>query len=165
MSKKLSELFNLPLPLEESTVTTTVSEKIINNGKEALTNLEKIDNALNQVHSLDLIDSELDELASTAISGYKDLCELAIQVDSRYSGELFTAAGTMFGHALEAKKAKITKNLKTIELQLKKATLDMKEKEKEKDLDEGNITGNGSGRVLDRNEILKIISKKNEGKQ
>jgi hypothetical protein len=163
MSKKLSELFNLPSPIEDQILSNSISEKIINNGKEAITNLEKIDNALSQVHDLDLVDDELDDLSSMAITGYKDLCDLASQVDSRYSGELFTAAGTMFGHALEAKKAKITKKLKTIELQLKKAAIDVKEKDKNSDEDEDTVK-NGSGRVLDRNEILKIISKKNDTK-
>lgn len=164
MSKKLSELFNMPLPVDDTEPTKHISDEIIISGKEALTNLEKIDNALSQVNSLDLVDKELDSLSEMAISGYKDLCELAIQVDSRYSGELFTAAGTMFGHALEAKKAKINKSLKTVELQLKKALLDQKEKDN-KPSEDDNLLGNGSGRVLDRNEILKIISKKNDVKQ
>lgn len=58
-----------------------------------------------------------------------------MQVEARFSAELFNAAGTMLGHAITAKTAKINKKLKMIELQLKKALLDQKQSEKEKEIE------------------------------
>jgi hypothetical protein len=55
----------------------------------------------------------------------------------------------MLGHALTARQAKLNKKLKMIDLQLKKANLDMKQ------TDGGEATPQqGQGHVLDRNELL-----------
>jgi hypothetical protein len=166
MSKKLSEIFNMPtmdtMTNSSESLKNVVSPEVLDNGKQALTNLEKIDNILKDVNNLESIDADLDDLSVMAIDGYKDLCDLAIQVDSRYSGELFSAAGTMFGHALEAKKAKITKNIKMMELQLKKIVLEQKEKVNNP-VAEDNVSI-GNAKLLDRNELLKIFnSSKNNG--
>lgn len=169
MTKKLSELFNLPpsdddgeepseqlLPtdpgpippldslLDPDEVTTT-----------ALSNLEKIENALPQIRGLEAADSELDDIAALATDSYKDLTDLGMQVDSRFSAEIFAVASTMLGHAITAKTAKINKKLKTIELQLKKAALDQKTAEKTKEIESTPV---GSGRLLDRNEILRMMN-------
>lgn len=101
----------------------------------------------------------MDELASLAQESYKDLMDLGMQVDSRYSSEIFNVAGTMLGHAITAKTAKINKKLKTIDLQLKKAALDQKMQSKEKEIEN---TPLGEGKVLDRNELLKALISKNQ---
>ena len=157
MTKKLEELFQLSsdeaeskeleLPPETQEVTET-----------ALNNLEKIENALPQVRGLETADVEMDELAGLAQSSYKDLMDLGMQVDSRYSSEIFSVASTMLGHAITAKTAKVHKKLKMIELQLKKATLDQKTENKDKEI---KATPLGQGKVLDRNELLKVITSKN----
>jgi len=160
MTKKLEELFNLSqsennseefeLPPETQEVTET-----------ALNNLEKIENALPQVRGLEIADVEMDELASLAQNSYKDLMDLGMQVDSRYSSEIFNVAGTMLGHAITAKTNKVTKKLKMIELQLKKASLDQKQSSKDKEIDN---TPLGEGKALDRNEILKVLLDKKTDK-
>lgn len=158
MTKKLEELFELaseneltkPLPEMTEEVTTT-----------ALSNLEKIENALPQVRGLETADIEMDNLADLAQSSYKDLMDLGMQVDSRYSSEIFNVAGTMLGHAITAKTAKVNKKLKMIELQLKKASLDQKLSDKQETVE---ATPMGEGRVLDRNEILKALATKTSDK-
>jgi trimethylamine:corrinoid methyltransferase-like protein len=159
MTKKLEELFNLSsdegkseefvLPAETKEIT-----------ESALTSLEKIENALPQVRGLETADLEIDQLADLAQSSYKDLMDLGMQVDSRYSSEIFNVAGTMLGHAITAKTAKVQKKLKMIELQLKKAALDQKQTSKDKELDNTPI---GEGKALDRNEILKALLEKKDG--
>lgn len=158
MTKKLEELFNLAsneepeleLPPETREVTET-----------ALNNLEKIENALPQVRGLDSADTDMDELAALAQNSYKDLMDLGMQVDSRFSSEIFGVAGTMLGHAITAKTAKVSKKLKMIELQLKKAALDQKQSSKDKEIE---ATPIGQGKALDRNEILKALLDKNTDK-
>ena len=122
----------------------------------ALTNLEKIDAALPQVRGLEAADSELDELAELATNSFKDLQELGMQVESRFSSEIFSAAGTMLGHAITAKTAKINKKLKQLDLQLKKAALDQKQQTKTEEVEN---TPLGEGKALDRNELLKLYTK------
>jgi len=160
MTKKLEELFNLAqnedkseelqLPPETQEITVT-----------ALNNLEKIENALPQVRGLETADIEIDDLANLAQNSYKDLMDLGMQVDSRYSSEIFNVAGTMLGHAITAKTAKVSKKLKMIELQLKKAALDQKQSKKDEEIESTPI---GEGRALDRNQILKALLDKNTDK-
>ena len=157
MTKKLEDLFELASN-EKNELTEPLPEQTQEVTKEALDNLEKIENALPQVRGLEVADIEIDELAGLAQSSYKDLMDLGMQVDSRYSSEIFNVAGTMLGHAITAKTAKVNKKLKMIELQLKKAALDQKEASKEKQIE---ATPLGEGRSLDRNEILKVLTNKN----
>jgi hypothetical protein len=157
MTKKLEELFELASSNEESKdvelppETQEVTET-------ALNNLEKIENALPQVRGLEVADHEMDDLADLAKNSYKDLMDLGMQVDSRYSSEIFNVAGTMLGHAITAKSAKVQKKLKMIELQLKKASLDQKTAKSEQEVQ---ATPLGEGKVLDRNELLKTLITKN----
>ena len=158
MTKKLAELLNLANdttitedPLPENTVEVTTT---------ALSSLEKIEKALPQVKNLETDDNEIDELASMAIASYKDLMDLGTQVDSRYSSEIFSAAGTMLGHAITAKMAKINKKLKTVDLQLKTAVLEEKNNNSNKNAPQP--TPVGEVRVLDRNQLLNSLLEKNQ---
>jgi hypothetical protein len=161
MTKKLSELFELP---EEDD---RVNEDIIQNSEieiisqETYSALEKIENALPQVRGLEASDIEMDELANLATGSYKDLMDLGMQVDSRFASEIFNSASSMLGHAITAKTAKINKKLKMLDLQLKKAALDQKINEKVKEIE---AVPAGEGALLDRNEILKgiLASKKTQ---
>ena len=156
MTRKLEALFELdqdeidglakPTPENAQLITT-----------EALDSLSKIEQALPQVRGLDAADDEMDSLATLAQSSYKDLMDLGMQVDSRYASEIFNVAGTMLGHAITAKTAKLNKKLKMIDLQLKKAQLDQKEANKEKEIES---TPMGEGKSLDRNELLKLLTAK-----
>lgn len=158
MTKKLEELFQLSSDNEEAdqVILPPETQEIT---ETALKNLDKIENALPQVRGLESADSEMDDLAVLAQNSYKDLMDLGMQVDSRYSPEIFNVAGTMLGHAITAKTAKVQKKLKMIELQLKKAALDQKQSKKDEEID---ATPIGQGRALDRNEILKVLTTKNK---
>jgi len=158
MTKKLEELFQLSSENEETeqVVLPPETQEITEN---ALKNLDKIEHALPQVKGLESADSEMDDLAVLAQNSYKDLMDLGMQVDSRYSPEIFNVAGTMLGHAITAKTAKVQKKLKMIELQLKKAALDQKQSKKDEEIE---ATPLGQGRALDRNEILKVFTNKNK---
>jgi hypothetical protein len=153
MTKKLSELFDLPT--EESSLTEPIlSTDMDLVTQETYSTLDKIEQALPQVRGLEASDTEMDELAKLAQDSYKDLMDLGMQVDSRFASEIFNSAGTMLGHAITAKTAKINKKLKMIDLQLKKASLDQKNVEKDKEI--ANVPL-GEGSLVDRNELLKSI--------
>ena len=156
MTKKLQDLFELPqdeidglaMPIPEFAGEITTL---------ALSNLEKIENALPQVRGLETGDIEMDSLANLAISSYKDLMDLGMQVDSRFSSEIFNVASAMLGHAITAKTAKLNKKLKMIDLQLKKAALDQKNSAKDEEVESTSL---GEGKTLDRNELLKLLAVK-----
>ena len=157
MTKKLEELFELAsdddneltIPLPE------VTEEVTEN---ALSTLDKIEAALPQVRGLEAADSEMDELADMATSSYKDLMDLGMQVESRFSSEIFNSASSMLGHAITAKTAKINKKLKMLDLQMKKAQLDAKNAAKTEEIEN---TPLGAGQSLDRNELLRMFNTKN----
>jgi len=160
MTKKLEELFELPQD-EIDSLSVPIPENAEEITTEALGNLEKIEQALPQVKGLDAADGEMDEIASMATSSYKDLMDLGMQVDSRFASEIFNSASSFLGHAITAKTAKLNKKLKMIDLQLKKAQLDQKNQSKTEEIE---ATPLGSGQVLDRNELLKMLSPKTTDK-
>jgi len=158
MTKKLEELFELATSVEPNELIKPLPDQTQEVTQSALDSLNKIEFALPQVRGLETADQEIDELVDMAKDSYKDLMDLGMQVDSRFSAEIFGVAGTMLGHAITAKTAKVNKKLKMIELQLKKAALDAKINPVEKDIQNVPL---GNGQALDRNELLKILNGKN----
>jgi hypothetical protein len=160
--KKLEELFELSSKSNEpdSYDDASLPENTQEVTESALTNLDKIEAALPLVKGLEAADEEMDELADMAKSSYKDLVDLGMQVESRFSSEIFNAASSFLGHAITAKTAKINKKLKMLDIQLKKAQLDQKVQSKNEEIES---TPLGEGKSLDRNELLKMLNpKKNE---
>jgi len=153
-NRKLEELFDLPPSIEE--VDTAIPE--LPQSRETIQAIDqaidKIDAALPGVKGLDASDGEMDELASLATESYKDLMDLGMQVDSRFAAEIFSTAGTMLGHAITAKTAKLNKKLKMIDLQLKKAKFDVDQQNG--DGDQG-PTQQGNAVVLSRNDLLNRV--------
>ena len=160
MTQKLESLFNLP-PAEETTAEsakTTIEENraII---QEVDTAIDKIDAALPFVDSLDISDKELDDLSDLAKEKFQDLIDLGMNVEARFSGHILATAGTLLGHAITAKQAKLDKKLRMVDLQLKKARLDAQIAKDNNKTDGDKIIDAEDGRavVLDRNELLKQI--------
>jgi len=162
MTQKLSELFDLP-PADDSTVES--ANYSIEENREIIAAvdlaIDKIDAALPMVGDLDTSDQELDELSKLAQDKFQDLIDLGMNVEARFSGHILATAGTLLGHAITAKQAKLDKKLRMVDLQLKKARLDMQIKQAE---DKGNTDGNklldaedGQGVVIDRNQLLRQI--------
>jgi hypothetical protein len=158
MSKKLEDLFELASSDEGDYLSAPLPEQTQEVTETALSNLDKIEAALPQVRGLEAADNEMDDLAELATNSYKDLMDLGMQVEARFSSEIFNSAGTMLGHAITAKTAKINKKLKMLDLQLKKAALDQKTASKNEEI---NSIPLGEGQSLDRNALLKAFTRKN----
>jgi hypothetical protein len=159
MTKKLETLLNLPddaseLDLAQSTHFVAEQREVIHQVDQAL---DKIDAALPGVHDLDTGDDELDELALLAKEKAQDLIDLGMNIDPRFAGVIMQTAGTMLGHAITAKTAKMDKKLKTIQLQLQKAKLDHQIAKDNKAADPMDDVIEGTGVVLDRNALLQQI--------
>ena len=167
MTKKLEEIFNLD-PNEEVDVTEPLPQEEVKAKpqlpQETLSNIEKIEDALPSVKGLEAGDEEMDDLAELAKNSYKDLMDLGMNVDSRFSSEIFGVASGLLGHAITAKTAKINKKLRMVDLQLKKAQLDQKERQLLQKKGDDDVE-EGQGHVLDRNELLKELLKKDDPKE
>jgi len=175
MTKKLEDILNLPNVKEAfKEVDKKEKDKKLKetaNGDKAHKNLDpktqanlqksyaefdKIAASLPQVKGLgDMSDLEMDKLAIEAEESYKNLMDLGMNVDSRYSGRIFEVASNFLKNAIDAKSSKIDKKLKMVDLQLKKLKLD---KDGNKD---GSPIEESDGFVIsDRNELMKKLLKK-----
>ena len=156
MTQKLEELFNLP-PADSTTPEEAKSNIEENRAiiQEVDLAIDKIDAALPYVNDLDISDKELDDLSDLAKEKFQDLIDLGMNVEARFSGHILATAGTLLGHAITAKQAKLDKKLRMVDLQLKKARLDAQntKNDGEKLVD----AADGKGVVLDRNELLRQI--------
>jgi len=154
MTKKLERLFGFD-QLEDSEDIPVVENMTMEETRTAIVNIDdtidKIDEALPAIRDLMASDRELDDIADLAKQSYQDLSDLGMNVDSRYSAELFAVAGTMLGHALTAKTTKLNKKLKMIDLQLRKLKLDQDAAKRTGNLD--NLP-TAQGQVLTRNDLL-----------
>lgn len=164
MTKKLSELFNLPEveSIPETTVDAQTALELTEQQQETITlvdqAIDKIDAALPGVRGLDASDNELDDLAELAKKSAQDLMELGLAMEARFSGAVLQTAGTMLGHAIAAKQAKIDKKLRTVDLQLKKMRLDHQIAKDSKG-EVGDEPIEAQGQLIDRNALLAEILK------
>ena len=161
MTKKLEELFNLD-DKQINIVPKSINEELVEKATEVKTLDESIE-AVNQitknlpqiVELNDLNDNELDNLAAKAEQAYDDLMDLGMNVEVRYASRIFEVASSMMGNAITAKSTKIDKQLKAIDIQLKKYKIDKDNNE------DPNDVINGQGYVItDRNELIKKLSGK-----
>lgn len=154
MTRQLEELFDMPSSFDKNEVVQDI-ETTKYSLAEFDSTIDKIDAALPGIRGFEADDAEMDALAQKATETFDDLMDLGMQVDARYSSEIFAVAGAMLGHALTAKTAKLNKKLKIIQLQLQKAKLDLdREKHNSKNQDEDETIETAEGQVLSRNDLL-----------
>jgi hypothetical protein len=172
MTRKLEEILNLPNVKEafakvdakeksrdekdKPTIPKNVDPQTAKALEKTYQEFDKIAAALPQVKGLgELSDLELDKLALEAEESYKNLMDLGMNVDSRYSGRIFEVASSMLRNAIDAKSQKIDKKLKMVELQLKKLKIDKTGN------DDINEPVESEGMIIsDRNELMKKLLKK-----
>ena len=174
MTKKLEDILNLPnvkdafkevdkkekdKKLKETanggTAPKNLDSKTQANLQKSYAEFDKIAASLPQVKGLgDMSDLEMDKLAVEAEESYKNLMDLGMNVDSRYSGRIFEVASNFLKNAIDAKSSKIDKKLKMVELQLKKLKLDKDDK------DGGTVEESDGFVISDRNELMKKLLKK-----
>lgn len=145
-------MFDLPqAPANQETIEDIVKQKQELTSAEHI--IDRIDQALPQVHDLDTADDELDELSELAKDKFEDLINLGMNVDSRFSGQILQTASMLLGHAITAKQAKIDKKLRMVDLQLKKLRLDQAQQNKKPQV---NVV-DGQATVIDRNTLLRQL--------
>lgn len=154
MTRRLEEIFNLPPSGCDSETTEPATVPATQIALQQIdATIDKIDAALPTVRDLETGDRELDDLANKAQETFDNLMDLGFNVDSRYSAEIFAVAGTMLGHALTAKTAKLNKKLKMVDLQLKKMKIDQDQASKSGD----ETVETAHGQVLSRNDLLERL--------
>ena len=138
MTKQLEKVFGLPDMTKE----------------EMEDALEVADNVTREMRAIDpkgddVLDNEIDDIASRAMNSYEDLMNLGMNVEARFAAPIFDSASKMLGHAVTAKLGKAQKKLKEAELKLK--AIKMGEMDREGDTQEITAT------VWDRNQLIKSM--------
>lgn len=149
MTKRLEELFDLP--------SADLADLSVEELKDSLKDLSNLEKELD-LTDLSKSDQEMDELAAKAMTTFADLMDLGMNVEARLAAPVFEAASKMMGHALMAKTSKIDKKLRLMDLKLKEQRLVHQIKTSQIENEEPTIQGNG--KILDRNELLRLL--KNE---
>ena len=142
MTKQLEDAFGLP-PMPNGD-----AEKL----NQEMQVLDEIDKQVPAITDLSTSDKEMDELANKANDAFDNLMSLGMNVEQRFAAPIFEAAAKMLGHAVMAKTAKLDKKLKAIDLELKRQRM-----QSQGQVPNNDDTVEGTARVLDRNELLKIV--------
>ena len=96
----------------------------------------------------------MENIAERALDSYEELMSLGMNVQDAHAGRIFETAGKMLQIAMDSKNAKVDKKLRMIDLQIKKMRLDA--------MEGTNSSSNDSGTVMDRNQLLQFLNKKDK---
>jgi hypothetical protein len=162
MTRQLHDLFDLPDDDDDKSSKKELPEESIPESflsDEVLDAIDKIESSLPAVKGLEASDKDMDELADLAKEAFNNLMDLGMQVDSRFSAEIFNSASSFLGHSITAKTAKINKKLKMVQLQLQKAELDRKlaAAALKGETASQETTPLGTGQIIDRGELIRQI--------
>jgi len=163
MTKKLEELLNVAPTEEDSLPVEIDAEESKDQIVELERNLQEVDSIEKALSTVELDDrsndTELDEIAVKADTTFDNLMDLGMNVEARFSGQIFDTASKMLQIKLNAKQSKVDKKLKMLELQIRKKALDARI---ERDSGQNGAL-NGEATVMSRNELLdKILNKDNK---
>tara|TARA_B100000085_G_scaffold281708_1_gene308801 strand:+ start:120 stop:611 length:492 start_codon:yes stop_codon:yes gene_type:complete len=163
MTKKLEELLNVAPTEEDSLPVEIDAEESKDQIVELERNLQEVDSIEKALSTVELDDrsndTELDEIAVKADTTFDNLMDLGMNVEARFSGQIFDTASKMLQIKLNAKQSKVDKKLKMLELQIRKKALDARI---ERDSGQNGAV-NGEATVMSRNELLdKILNKDNK---
>lgn len=119
MNRQLEQLFNMP-PVEAFTedVADIPLEVIPEPAAESDSLDVRVDRALPQVRNIPETEGEVDNIADEAMATYREIKELAMNVEPRHSAELLAVAAQLLKTALDAKQGKTDAKLRTVSLQL-----------------------------------------------
>lgn len=154
MTKRLEEVFNFaePTEIDAEAVPTDSSVAAEASVVSIQASSDKVDLALSQVSGLNEHESDMNDIAKTAMDAYKDLWDISQNIHDAHVGKVLEVAQGMLKTALEAQEAKSQRKLKMVELQIKKARLDWEMTTKGKSADNG-----PDGVFFDRNELIATL--------
>jgi hypothetical protein len=178
MKHKLEEILNLPEYNENSDKFNVEDEDEdsqelntydVQDLQEIYMEIDKIDQSLGTVRGLDMLDSEMDDLAKLSLETFDKLIKMGDQLEDKHIASVYDAASKLMGNAISAKQSKMDRKLKAIQLQIQKAKvdhenrkLDFKIKERrDKGDDARPIEGNAETIQINRTELLRQILSKN----
>lgn len=153
---KLEDTFNIT-PMEDDEDFDFASEE----GLEHLDSLieETGANSLSTIDMADVInlkeyDASMNEISEKTIAEYEDVIAIGKDCEVRHAGEIISAASTLIKIAMDARNNKAKVRMQLLDLALKKQRLDLMA-DKQRGAEKPETPG--EGRILDRNELLKMV--------
>jgi hypothetical protein len=114
-------------------------------------------NHLNDALAIDedpKFDSEMDLIAKESSDASRDLLDLGMTVETKFTAEIVSASERFKNTQLSALKAKAERKLKAIDLRLKERRLDLLEKKQKAEISGNSIDATGEYLEDDRDKIL-----------
>lgn len=168
MTKKLEETFNIsPVEdeeenIEETTPSIEESQELTEILSTELTTTEKLDASLPMVRDLNEHDREMDDIHGKALDAFQQLFDLGMNVEVHAGAKLMETANQMLKTAMEAKDSKVDRKLRMLNLQMQKAKLELQVEKEDRRQNTGGEEHDSQGIVVDRNELMKRLSKAQE---
>lgn len=157
INRQLENLFDLPEAGLPETASENVAQEIVaqDEANEAYADMQKrVDAALPQVSGIQHNDGEMDDIASEAMQTYRDIKDLAMNVEARHAAELLQVAAGLLQTALDAKVKKTESKLRTVSLQLQALRTQAKQAQA------GGVIETQGAVVGNRNQIMASLQKK-----
>ena len=176
--KKLEEILNLPeyneddnnlsfdITIEEDDPDEDIYD--MQDLEMVLSEVDKIDQALGTVRGLEVLDSEMDDLAKKSLEVFDKLVKMGEQVEDKNVAPIYDAASKLMSNAITAKQSKMDRKLKAIQLQIQKAKVDFENRKLDQKIKERRERGDdaipieGSAQTIEinRTELLRQIIEK-----
>lgn len=156
INRQLENLFDLPPVGLPETPPEAVAQDIVaqDQANEAYADMQKrVDAALPQVSGIQHNDSEMDDIAAEAMQTYRDIKDLAMNVEARHAAELLQVAAGLLQTALDAKIKKTEGKLRTVSLQLQALRTQAKQAQS------GGVIETQGAVVGNRNQIMASLKK------
>jgi hypothetical protein len=176
MTKRLEEVFNLPEFEDESKLIDDTgndeneehadieeSDDLIPlDQSEEYSNITEIEKSLASVIDIDSTDTDMDNYAAEAMEAFGELMSFGKQLSDKDCADVFNAANRMMGNAITAKKTKMERKLRSIQLQLQTERLKL-DREKLSQKDKKVVDGDtdsipAKGVMMTRSQLLEMLS-------
>ena len=158
MTDKLDNLYNMAEEVAKKAEEN--KEVVVVDQTNTAAGIEDVDQAVLDLSEVKQHETDMDDLAVTAMNGYEAIIELAENAEPKDVPRLLEVAATMMANAIDAKNSKVRARHKAAELLLKKKLVESKE-----ELDDAEVVENDGTITGDRNKILEIIQQKDSKKE
>ena len=166
MTKRIEEVLDLPSlesVLGEDSLSPEDQERIDQITKALEANDIDIDKHLMDPDGTREHAAEMDEVAAAAMNAHKDAIDMAFNMEPKNAGSIMEPAARFLELSMKAMQAKLDARMKGMEMKMKREKLDHElRKNQEEGVVDGETPITESGRLADRNQLLKAAKNKTD---
>lgn len=158
MDEILKQEIEIEEPVEADDASTDDDSQNIATGMDIVASADKVLHHVEHMEGTEEHVEEMNEVYDEAMKGYKDLFDLAMNMDAGRASSIAEAAVQMLKTALDASKVKQDSRLKRLKLRMDREKMD-----REKKIEASNVVdvSSGDGTIMaNRNDLLKLFRDK-----